>query len=168
MSLAPCKRSMRSTGAGVGTATRPGWWVISIVSPARTRRIVAVRLSRSSRMPVCPDIVPTCCHNFGRSWAREGRAHALTWRSTILDRPVRDGVIGNTRASGARIWGSSPCPGVVGNGLGEPDTAMRALAWARVWASGPDSATREGTLSFPRRRMLGCSRRLTPSAGRSI
>ena len=26
--------------------------------------------------------------------------------------PVRDGVIGNTRASGARIWGSSPCPGV--------------------------------------------------------
>jgi hypothetical protein len=27
------------------------------------------------------------------------------------DRPIRDGVIGNTRHSGCRIWGSSPCPG---------------------------------------------------------
>lgn len=30
----------------------------------------------------------------------------------MLGRPIRDGVIGNTRHSGCRIWGSSPCPGV--------------------------------------------------------
>ena len=42
---------------------------------------------------------------------REPR-RGLTWLLTILAVPFRDGVIGNTRASGARVWGSSPCPGV--------------------------------------------------------
>ena len=40
------------------------------------------------------------------------RAGQRAGEPTILAGSVRDGVIGNTRASGARIWGSSPCPGV--------------------------------------------------------
>ena len=46
--------------------------------------------------------------------ARAGRGCdvAPAGPSTILKPAFRDGVIGNTRASGARIWGSSPCPGV--------------------------------------------------------
>jgi hypothetical protein len=157
MSLASCNRSIRSTGAGASTATRSRWWVISIVSPARTRRIVAVRLSRSSRMPICANIVTTCYHNLPRAWlqrVRKGRAHALTWRSTILDRPVRDGVIGNTRASGARIWGSSPCPGVRLRPVLTGRFASRRGPSGRVFGpSGPNGAPSAGRRSCACRRL---------------
>ncbi len=40
-----------------------------------------------------------------------GRRTGLATAPTILRLAFRDGVIGNTRHSGCRIWGSSPCPG---------------------------------------------------------
>ena len=58
----------------------------------------------------------------------------------ILGRAFRDGVIGNTRHSGCRLWGSSPCPGASVDVL--PFVPWRSARLIRSRASGSRSSPR--------------------------
>ena len=67
--------------------------------PSATRRASRASTSSTTRTPI-----PT-------TWSECGtlrRSQAA--RYARVGAPLRDGVIGNTRDSGSRIWGSSPCP----------------------------------------------------------
>jgi hypothetical protein len=69
----------------------------------------AIRAAAGATTPVATAVAGAVAGTSARA-ARRRVGGAAEGVLTILVEPIGDGVIGNTRHSGCRIWGSSPCP----------------------------------------------------------